>query len=166
MALFSLKRNDASFHTTFLVSFKTKTDVESQENIAVLLRAKSEKNSGWSSKNWNTKANWQRSAVEDASSERSSKLAKWKENSHNGVELGMLVYEKETLGSKVARRAQKKKRCGRCIGRCGDSGKQRNNSAKSGKKKERQKSSRKKCSKTWTRHRSERVNRSGVLHGA
>ena len=35
-----LKPNDASFHITILVSFKTKTDIESQENIAVLQKAR------------------------------------------------------------------------------------------------------------------------------
>ena len=40
-------------------------------------------------------------------SERSSNpLAKWKEITPNGVELAMLVYEKETFGSNVARRAR------------------------------------------------------------
>ena len=91
---FCLKRNDASFHITILVFSKTKTSIESQENIAVLKRPMSQRHAGWSSKDWNSKSNRQRSAVEDAGQSSQDKCksskprAKWKEISHNVKELG------------------------------------------------------------------------------
>ena len=90
------------FHFTIFVSFKTETDIESQENIAVLKRAMSKKHAGWSSKDLNSKSNWQRSAVEDAGQSsqdkwKSSKSrAKWKDISHTEEELGVLVKEKKS----------------------------------------------------------------------
>ena len=70
------------------------------------------KHAGWSSKDWNSKSNWQRSAVEDAGQssqdkwKRSKPRAKWKEISHNVEELGVLLKEKKTHGSKVARKVR------------------------------------------------------------
>ena len=73
-----------------------------RKNIAVLKRAMSKKNAGWSSKDWNSKANRQRSAVEDAGQSSQDKWksskprAKWKDISHNVEELGVLVKEKKS----------------------------------------------------------------------
>ena len=52
-----LKRHDASFHLTVLISFKTKNGHrESGKNIAVLKRAMSKKSPGWSAKDWTSKS--------------------------------------------------------------------------------------------------------------
>ena len=64
MKMADLECDDVSFHITVLVSFKTKSDMES--HIAVLKRSTSKKNVGWSSKHWNPKASWQRPVTEDA----------------------------------------------------------------------------------------------------
>ena len=73
------------------------------------------KNAGWSSKVWNSKANWQRSAVEDAGQRsqekwKSSKTrAEWKDTSHCVEELGTLVREKKSTWIKSCKESSKKK---------------------------------------------------------
>ena len=120
-----LKRNDASFHVTILVLSKTKTDIESQENIAVLKRAMSQKHVGWSSKDWNSKSNWQRSAVEDAGQSSQDKRknskprAKWKEISRTLEELGTLVKDKTSTWIKSCKESSKRETEIRLVGRYG-----------------------------------------------
>ena len=94
-----LKRCDSSFHITIFVFSKTKIGIESQENIAVLKRAMTQRHAGWSSKDWSSESNWQRSAIEDAGQsskdqrKNSKSRAKWKDISHHVEELGTLVKE-------------------------------------------------------------------------
>ena len=86
-----------------------------RKHIAVLKQAMSQKHAGWLSKDWNSKSNWQRSAVEDAGQssqdkrESSKPRAKWKEISHTVEELGTLVKEKKSTWIKGCVRKEKPK---------------------------------------------------------
>ena len=114
MAAF-VKRNDARLHITVLISFKMKADIKSKEkNLSVLKRAMSKKSAGWSSRDWNSKGNWQRSAVEDGEQNsqdkwKSSKLrVKWKEISSYVEQLGILLKSKNSTRNKSCKESSKK----------------------------------------------------------
>ena len=111
-----LKRNDASFHIAIFVFFKTKTGIESQENIAVLKRGMSQSHASWSSKDWSLKSNWQRFVVEDAgqrSQDQVEGLETLSKVERDFSQRGRTGYTRErkekTPGPKVARKVRKEK---------------------------------------------------------
>ena len=79
----------------------------------MLKRAMTQRHASWSSKDWRSKSNWQRSAVEDAGQsskdqwKSSTPRAKWIDISHNVEELGTLVKEKRNTGAKSCKESSK-----------------------------------------------------------
>ena len=73
----------------------------------------SKKSAGWSAKDWNSKAKWQRSAVEDAGQSSQDKWksakprAKWKDISHDVEEVEMLVKEQKSIWIKSCKESSK-----------------------------------------------------------
>ena len=101
-----LKRNDESLYLAILVSLNSKA--------AVLKRAMSKRSAGWSSRDWHSKANWQRSPIEDGGQSSQDKWknlkprVQWKEMSHNVDELGTLVNEKKSTWVKSCKESSKR----------------------------------------------------------
>ena len=89
-----LKRNDESLHITILVSLKSKTDIKEEEKPDSFQKLCRTKSAEWSSRDWYSKANWQRSAIEYGGQSSQDKWknpkprVKWKDISHDVEELG------------------------------------------------------------------------------
>ena len=103
----------ASFHITIHVFSATKTGIESRSTQS---NARCPKNhAGWSSKDWNSKSKWQRSAVRDAGQSSQDKWksskprAQRKEISHSVEELETLVKEQKNTWAKSCKESSKRK---------------------------------------------------------
>ena len=142
-----------------------------------------QRHAGWSSKDWSSKSNWQGSAIEDAGQSSQDKWksskprAKWKDISRN-VRNWVCPWKKKSTWIKSCKESSKRETEIYAISegmaedvKVDDGDKSRLSGAlkqlrKDSERKERQENSWKKCSKTWTRRRSERVNRSRVCAGS
>ena len=95
-----LKRNETSFQISVLVSAWRRPILRVGKNLTVLERAITKKSAGWSSWDWHSKVNWQRSPIENGRQSSQDKwenpksLVKWKEISHDLEKSTILVKEK------------------------------------------------------------------------
>ena len=109
---FCFKRKNESFYFPVIFSRTSEIEIKGEEASSSLEeRAMTRKNASWSSREWHSKRNWQRSPFDAGAQSSQDKWRKpaprtyWKEVSHTEDELGFFGKRQEGyLGQKLKRK--------------------------------------------------------------